>query len=246
MSQYVEGPTKTFPVSGALGQFLRVKTPTSLALAGATDFALGTMEKPTFSGDTYGTVRLPNASGTRKMVASAAISAGVPVFGAASGKIAASGTVLEGISLESATADNDVIEVLTGAPFGYGVVLHTRQRFTVAQINAGATILAAVPGYKYRLVDVALIAIGGTVGGSTTIDILATQSASSVKLLAATVAALTASTLLRAGATNAAILASGASFVQNDVNTAITIGKTGGDATTATHVDVLLSYEIEV
>jgi hypothetical protein len=129
---------------------------------------------------------------------------------------------------------------------GQGLVRHIRSRFTVAQINAGATILAAVAGYKYRVLDMAMIAIGGNVGGSTTIDILATQSTSSVKLMAAAIAALTQSALLRAGASNATILADGASFVQNDANTAITISKTGGSATTATAVDVLLSYALEL
>lgn len=125
------------------------------------------------------------------------------------------------------------------------VVHHVRSRFTVAEVNAGATILAAIAGYKYRVADVALIAVGGNAGTATTVDVLATQSASSVKLLAAAVAGLTQSTLLRAGATNATILADGASFVQNDANTAITIGKTGGSLATATHIDVLLSYTIE-
>jgi hypothetical protein len=65
-----------------------------------------------------------------------------------------------------------------------------------------------------------------------------------VKLLAAAVAGLTQSTVLRAGATNAAVLADGASFVANDTNTAISINKTGSNMATATHVDVLLTYEI--
>ena len=119
-----------------------------------------------------------------------------------------------------------------------------RSRFSIAQVNAGATILAAVPGFKYRVHDVALIAIGGAVGTCTTVDILGTQT-TPVKLLAAAVAALTENTLLRAGASNATILAAGASFVQNDVNTALAIGKTGGTCDTATSVDVLLTYELK-
>jgi hypothetical protein len=123
---------------------------------------------------------------------------------------------------------------------------HTRQRFTVAQVNAGATVLAAITGLKYRVADMALIAIGGAAATATTVDILSTQSASSVKLLAAAVAGLTQNTLLRAGAANATILAGGVSFVANDVNTEITISKTGSNVATATHIDVLLSYVIEV
>lgn len=125
-------------------------------------------------------------------------------------------------------------------------VLQLRQRVTAAQVNAGLTLLAAPGvGYKYRLVDVALIAIGGAAAGATTIDILATLAAASRKLLAAAIAGLTQSTVLRAGATNAAVLADGASFTANDENTAITIGKTGASLTGSTDVDVLLSYSID-
>lgn len=121
-------------------------------------------------------------------------------------------------------------------------VFQIRQRFTIAQINAGATLLAAEANVKYRMVDAAMIAVGGAAAAATTIDILAMQSESSVKLVANAVAGLTQNTLLRAGATNSAILAAGVSFVANDVNTAITVGKTGSDVTTATHIDVLLTY----
>ena len=126
------------------------------------------------------------------------------------------------------------------------MVLHTRQRFTVAQVNAGATVLAA-PGaaYKYRMVDAAMIAIGGAAATATSVDLLGTQATSSVKLVANAVAGLTQNTLLRAGATNSAILAAGASFTSCDANTAITIGKTNSDVATATSIDVLLSYVIE-
>jgi hypothetical protein len=122
------------------------------------------------------------------------------------------------------------------------IVHHIRTRFTVAQINAGATLLAAIANTKYRIVDMALIAIGGAAATATTVDILATQSASAVKLMAAAVAGLTQNALLRAGATNGAILTGGLSFVANDANTAIAVGKTGSDLATATHVDVLVSY----
>jgi hypothetical protein len=119
-----------------------------------------------------------------------------------------------------------------------------RQRVALADINAGLTLLPALALWKYRMVDCAMIAVGGAAAASTTIDILATQT-TSVKLLAVAVAALTRSAVVRAGAANAVVLADGASFVANDVNTAITIGKTGSDMTTATHIDVILSYAIE-
>lgn len=126
-----------------------------------------------------------------------------------------------------------------------GLALTLRRHNTIAEVNAGVTLLAAIPGWKPRLQDAAMISVGGAVGAATTVDILATQATASVKLMAAAIAALTQSALLRIGATNAVILADGASFAVNDVNTAITLGKTGATATTATHVDTLITVALE-
>lgn len=241
MSQYVETPTKTFTAAGALGQHLRVITSGALALAGAGDIELGTMEIPCLVAGPA-TVRLRTAQGTQKFVANGAITAGDLVYAAAAGKVGSSGTVLIGEALETASGDGAVIEVLRGSPLGVRTI---RTRFTVAEINAGATLLPAIPGRKYRMVDASMIAIGGAAATATTVDILATQSASSVKLVANAVAGLTQNTRLIAGTTNSAILAGGVSFVANDDNTAITVGKTGSNVATATHIDVIFSFEIE-
>ena len=95
------------------------------------------------------------------------------------------------------------------------------------------------------MVECEAVSVGGAAAAVTTVDILATQSTSSVKLVAFAQASLTRSTVLNCGASGAAVLADGASFVANDVNTAITIGKTGSAVTTATHIDVILSYAVE-
>jgi len=121
-----------------------------------------------------------------------------------------------------------------------------RARFTIAEVNAGATIIPAPSiSQKLRLTDAIMISIGGAAAAATTVDILATQAAASAKLLAVAVAALTQSAVVRAGAANATVLANGASFVANDANTAITIGKTGADITTATHIDVILNFSVD-
>lgn len=125
------------------------------------------------------------------------------------------------------------------------IVRNARTRFTIAQINAGATLLSAISGYKYRMVACKAISVGGAVGAVTTVDVLGTQSASGVKLVAFAQASLAQSAVLTAGGTGAAVLADGASFVANDANTAITVGKTGDPVTTATHVDVIFDYMIE-
>lgn len=127
-----------------------------------------------------------------------------------------------------------------------GSVISIRKRYTVAEINAGATHLPAPGvGFKYRVMDMAMIAVGGAATGATDVRILGTRAAGSVALLVAAVAGLTQSTFLRAGAANAAILADGASHTALDENTAVTVGKTGGALATATHVDVFTDYVIE-
>lgn len=126
-----------------------------------------------------------------------------------------------------------------------GAIYAQRTRVAIADINAGLTLLAALAGWKYRLLDAYAIAVGGAAAAVTTVDVLGTQAASGVKLVAFGQAALTQSALVRAGSSGGVILADGASFAINDVNTAITIGKTGSSITTAVSVDVMLTYAIE-
>ncbi len=110
MSQYFDGPTRPDTAAGAIGQHLRVKTTGALVVAGASDVAMGTMENPCVAAGAC-TVRLANASGTRKMVAVDAISKNAVVYAAADGKVSATGTIIEGRAMEASTADGDVIEV---------------------------------------------------------------------------------------------------------------------------------------
>ena len=130
---------------------------------------------------------------------------------------------------------------LTGTVSITDNVLSKRTRFTVAQVNAGATIVPAVTGKAIRVVGAKVIAIGGAAGAVTTVDIIGTQT-TAAKLVAFAQANLTRSTVLTDGGTGATVLADGASYVANDVGTAVTIGKTGSDVTTATHIDVILQY----
>src|ERR1044072_1839762 len=72
-------------------------------------------------------------------------------------------------------------------------VQNIRTRFTIAQVNAGATLLAAIAGHKYRMVGCTAISIGGAAGAVTTVDVGGTQGASGVKLVAYAQASLTQS-----------------------------------------------------
>lgn len=135
--------------------------------------------------------------------------------------------------------------VLPSGASVFGVLMNLRTRTTIAAVNTGATLLSAIAGFKYRLVGCKAIAVGGAAGAVTTVDILGTQAASPAKLVAYAQASLTQSTVLSDGGVGGAVLADGASYVQNDVNTAITIGKTGASVTTATAIDTILAYVIE-
>lgn len=136
-----------------------------------------------------------------------------------------------------------------GSLVEFGVLKQQRTRVTVAQINAGFTLLPAIPGVRWRVDDLKLIAVGGAVTGATDVRLLGTRSGSAVNLGIAAVAGLTQSTVLRlgspfatAGTASIVALADGGSHSQLDANTAVTVGKTGGSAATATAVDVILSY----
>ena len=78
----------------------------------------------------------------------------------------------------------------------------------------------------------------------TTVDVLGTQAAGSVKLVTFAQADLVQSAVLT-DAADGTIIADGASYVACDVTTAITVGKTGGDIVTATGVDFIITYVIE-
>jgi hypothetical protein len=127
----------------------------------------------------------------------------------------------------------------------FGVIKTFRQRFTVAQLTTAGTPFSccpALPGVRWRLVDAYLIAIGGNVTTSTSINIAGTRAAAQVELLVVAIAALTQSALVRAGAANAVILADGASFTQMDANFALTAHSVGGTPTVATNVDMMIDY----
>ena len=142
------------------------------------------------------------------------------------------------------------VELASGAILtDAAAVRNVRVRGTAAEINGagGKTILAAVAGYKYRIVDVTLIAIGGNASGATSVDIVTTQAASAARPIVAAVAALTRSAVVKPNSANVTVLADGASFVANDANTGVFMAKqaAAGDLATATHVDCILTYVME-
>jgi len=122
MSQWVDTHSKGFPAGAAMVAYSRViLTAGLLQLAGASDVDIGCTNEDNFA-TTDGTetfpsgyqdvgVRLRTAMGTAKFIASGAITKDNPIYAAASGKVAASGSVLVGTALEDA-ADGTVFEGL--------------------------------------------------------------------------------------------------------------------------------------
>lgn len=126
-----------------------------------------------------------------------------------------------------------------------GIVKALRTRLTLAQVNAGAVLLAALPTVRWQLLDFILVAVGGAAAGATSLDITATVGASVVRPCVAAIAALGRSVVARAGDTNVVVLADGASFVSLDVNTAVNCVSVG-TMTTATHFDVTIFYQANI
>lgn len=134
----------------------------------------------------------------------------------------------------------------------YGIKLNARIRVTLAQMNAGYTLLSAIPRTMYRINDVTMISIGGAMAATanaTGAAIYGTQGGSAVALYTVDLAAGTQSTVCRPGLADTAVLANGASFGRNDINTAITcraVSAGNFDLITATHYDIILDYCVEV
>lgn len=124
----------------------------------------------------------------------------------------------------------------------FGEVRSLRLRTTLAQVNAGGNLLPALPGVKWQLTDFVMIALGGNAATATSLNIQGTSGAATVQLAVVAIAALTRSAVVRAGATNAVVLADGASFLPMDVNTAVRYQSVAATMATATGFDFFIDY----
>jgi hypothetical protein len=127
----------------------------------------------------------------------------------------------------------------------FGVPKFWRQRVPVANLVVALTAFTptpGLPGVRWRLIDALAIAIGGNATTSTSANISSIVSGAAVELTAFAIAGLAQSVVLRMGAANAAVLANGASLVQNDANAALGFKLIGGTMTVATHIDFHVYY----
>jgi hypothetical protein len=111
MSQYNDSGYKSVTFTEAVGQFLR--TDASGTLCGITERGIGEATVAAAIGD-VASVALHSKQGTKKVVASEAISKDAIVYTAAGGKVGASASTAYplGIAIEAASADGDVMEIM--------------------------------------------------------------------------------------------------------------------------------------
>ena len=132
---------------------------------------------------------------------------------------------------------------------GTGDVTYSKHfHVAIANVNSGATLLAAVTGRKYRLVTVKLIAVGGNLAhtaNATGVDVLGTQT-TPVALFFAPLATLTRSAVVSWPSANVTYPVDAAQFNVCDATTAITIQAHGGsDLITSTYIDGTIEYAME-
>lgn len=108
MSQYNDTGYDSITLTGTVSQYNLITG--AGVVATATTPAVAVAGVDGVSGDVIGAAFL-NKQGTVKLVASEAISAHAAVFQAASGEVAADGSIFVGWAKEAASADGDVIEV---------------------------------------------------------------------------------------------------------------------------------------
>jgi hypothetical protein len=112
MAKFNDTGYGTVTLSATVAQYLRVTPAGAVAVLATPPF--GTALQAGGSGNNVG-VAFANKQGSAKMVASKAISAGVKVYSVAAGKVSdtfGTGAFCEGVALEAALNDGDIIEVL--------------------------------------------------------------------------------------------------------------------------------------
>jgi predicted RecA/RadA family phage recombinase len=226
--------TLTAPTGGVVSGGLYIIGGLAVVAAGDADAG------DEFEGQRVGVFRLPKTAGTAWIEGQA-----VHWSGSAAGVDETTGQQIGVAVTAAASGDTEGLVLLGANTLAGGGLINVRKRFTIAQVNAGATLVPAVPGASVRMVRCTAISVGGAASGVTTVDVLATLATASRKLVAFAQASLTQSAVLKDGGSGAAVLADGASYTPNDANTAITVGKTGDDVATATHIDINFTYALD-
>lgn len=171
MSQQTDSSFINDIAAGAIGQFLRVKTRGALVVATATDLAIGFTDYPILAAGGC-TIIAPNKQGTVKVVSNGIIAKNGNCYAAASGKVAPTGTIIEGKAFEAAGADGDIIEMLP---------IHNRDVSTATSGTTSATFAVDTDAVTPKIALAAQTA--GTGNFTTTLRPEATLSADSYAIL---------------------------------------------------------------
>jgi len=119
MSQFSDGNYKAFTAAAAIPQYARVTFGSggTITKSGLAEKDIGTAQQAAFAAGDVITVKLRTAAGTHKMIAANAFTKGDPAYTAADGEIAdsASTAYFVGTVLETASADQDIVEVIYNA-----------------------------------------------------------------------------------------------------------------------------------
>lgn len=141
---------RSFVASAAIPQFSRVKfTGGKVAVAAATENAVGFTERASFADGNDVAVFLNSFSGTVPAIAAKAIAAGAAVYAAAAGKVTdsdAGSALFLGYAGTAAAADGDVFELITYPTQGdlAGVVAATLNGYVVNTTNSVTVLTAAL------------------------------------------------------------------------------------------------------
>ena len=109
---------------------------------------------------------------------------------------------------------------------------------SVAEINAGHVLVTVPENRQFQLVDLKQVAIGGTVGTTTSVEV----GCGAADLTSTTAATLADSAVIQMDTSGVTVLADGASFSAQTAGVDLSVSKTGGDADTATGVRFIISY----
>lgn len=171
-----ETGVRSFTAGSDLEAFRRVVyNGTSVSYATAGEPYDGTTLNKVVSGDQVA-VKLANFAGTRRMVASAAISAGAAVYGSASGKISATkigrpiGRAVKAASGDGSEIEVETIELNVGSLVKTTVAAGTTLTNTTTETSLGDTYV--IPAGSLRAGDVIKIRSHGTTPSTNSTDTL--------------------------------------------------------------------------
>lgn len=130
-----------------------------------------------------------------------------------------------------------------GADVGAALTFTQAVRITLAELNAGYTLVSAVTGKSIKVVNYYLRIIGGAATAATDVRIQ-DNNGTPVVVVTAAVAALTENAEVNGRETIANVTKGAGWMSALTASKALQIVKTGSAMTTLTHVDVIVEYQI--